>query len=151
MNSVRVTSHLARRLGDVIFSIDGERFQHPKVATLTCGSQFFAETTFGQLRYIVGTSWSELGHIFRGRKGSIKAITKEEFMEMTKVILDGRNELYHHNPISSRQACVTACEILADHLDCHIGATDEEMSRTIYPRPEFKVIAQLRHHVVAPG
>lgn len=148
INGIRVTSHLARRLGDVIMMIEGERFQHPKVATLTCGSEFFAQTTFGQLRYIVGTSWSEFGHVFRGRRGAVKAITKDEFMELTKVVLDARNDLYHHNPISSRQACVTASETLADHLDCHIGSTDAEIGRTSYPRPEFKIAPQQRHHAL---
>lgn len=148
VNGVRVTSHLARRLADVIVSVDGDRFQHPRTAAFDCGSEFFANTTFGQLRYIVGTSWSEFGHIFRGRKGTVKAITKDEFMELTKVVLDTRNALYHHNPVNSRQACVTACEILADHLDYHLGSLDSDLGRTTYPRPEFKVAVQERHNVI---
>ncbi|MCY1212755.1 hypothetical protein D9M68_151800 [compost metagenome] len=47
------------------------------------------------------------------RFNTIPQIVKQDFINLTKEILDMRNDLYHHRPIQNRQKCVEACERLA--------------------------------------
>ncbi|MEY9324388.1 hypothetical protein [Sinorhizobium fredii] len=72
---------------------------------------------------------------------------KDRLPGFDKAILDVRNDLYHHRPISNRQTCVDACERLLDHFDGHIGALDEALSNVVYVRPTFKIGRHARHDI----
>ncbi|TIR76429.1 MAG: hypothetical protein E5X15_18075 [Mesorhizobium sp.] len=145
IGTVPITRYFAVRVGHIVESVEGTRDGPAKLDQMTCGSQLLAESTFGELRYLVSNSWTDFQHIFRGSRGVIKAITKLEFSALSKVIVDVRNDLYHHRPISDRQTFVNVCEILADHLESHLGSLDTAMANATYVRPSFSVVLHDRH------
>ncbi|MCM2503964.1 hypothetical protein NDN16_09785 [Aureimonas altamirensis] len=142
---VPITSKLARRVGDIIAFVDGERLTRDTTEIMTCGSAFLAGSTFGQLRYLVIDSWSVFDHLFDGKRNGLRAMSKEDFASLSKAVNDTRNDLYHHNPVAYRQRFIEACERIADHLDLHLGSIDAFLTNARYTRPEFDVTAQDRH------
>jgi hypothetical protein len=148
INGVRISRYMAERVSQILSSYDGTTAGAAKLDAMTCGTELLSPSTFGQLRYLVEKSWTEFKHIFAGSKGVTKAISKEEFKRITKVIVDVRNDLYHHNAISGpRQTFVNCCEIIADHLDGHLGSFDAAIGVCVYSRPTFLVAVHAKHHV----
>ncbi|WP_065376795.1 hypothetical protein [Ensifer adhaerens] len=139
-------SKFSNSVGKIIMSINAKDGKN--AATITCGLEFLSEATFGQLRYLGEHSWAQIMQVFRGKKGDIPQIVKQDFINLTKEILDMRNDLYHHRPISNQQKCVEACERLLDHFDHHLGAFDHAISQAVYVRPEFKVDRKPRHDII---
>ncbi len=150
VNQVPISSHFANYVGDILKYIDGDSLRRTTTLSMTCGLQLLTAATFGQLRYLLGNNWHEFGSIFVGRKKGPRQITKNDFMSLTKTIMEVRNDLYHHRPISNQQACVDACERLMDHLDFHLGSFDAELSKSTYVRPVFSIAHSDRHDVQPP-
>jgi hypothetical protein len=136
----------SRTIGKIIATINAKERQN--AATLSCGFEFLSGASFGQLRYVAEASWSNIMPLFRGRRGGPAQIVKADFMDLTKVILDLRNDLYHHRPISNQQSCVDACERLLDHFDHHMGAFDYALSQVVYVRPLFNIAQHARHDII---
>lgn len=139
-------SKFSNTVGKIIMSINGKEGKN--ATTITCGLEFLSEATFGQIRYLGEHSWAQIMHIFRGTKGDTHQIVKQDFINLTKEILDMRNDLYHHRPISNQQKCVEACERLLDHFDNHLGAFDYAISQAVYVRPVFKINRKPRHDII---
>lgn len=112
------------------------------------GFEFLTGATFGQLRYVVANCWTHLRQLFIGKRGGPAQIVKTDFLDLTKVILDVRNDLYHHRPVSNQQTFFDACERILDHFDHHVGAFDQALSRSVYVRPVFRIARQSRHDIV---
>lgn len=138
-------SRFSNSVGKIIASINAKG---KNAASLTCGYSFLSEATFGQLRYLVEHSWAHIVQFFKGKKGDLPQIVKQDFIDLTKEILDMRNDLYHHRPISNQQKCVEACERLLDHFDHHMGSFDQALSQVVYVRPQFKVERKPRHDII---
>lgn len=152
LGALTVTGSFLRCIANMIFSVDGEHLNLGRLAGIEEGMTFLCETTFGQLRYLLLNGWTHFEPIFRPENApTLKKLTKTELNNSTKVILEARNELYHHNPIRERQKVVTACESTLDYLNLHLGSLDDDLHFQTYPRPNFAVVCEPRHRSCRPA
>jgi hypothetical protein len=148
LGALAATGGFLRRIADMVCWIEGEKLSRARLASIDDGLSFLCETTFGQLRYLVLEGWVHFEKIFRPSNApGLKKLTRTELENSSKIVLDARNELHHHNPIRERQKVVTACESILDYLNLHLGSLDQDLRSQSYPRPNFSVAVAHRHRV----
>lgn len=145
------TGRFLKVIASIVYEIEGKNLDKNKLVDIGDGLTFLCGSTFGQLRYLILEGWSNFESIFRPAiESGLKRLTKEEIDVTLKIMLEARNELYHHNPIKERQKVVTACELVLDYLDLHLGSLDQDLQSITYTRPTFSVTRARRHRACRP-
>ena len=149
--ALSTTGRFLSRIVSIIYGIEGEHLDRNKLVDIADGLTFLGGSTFGQLRYLILDGWANFEGIFKPPvEAGLKKLTKLELDNSLKIIMDARNELYHHNPIKERQKVVTACEKVLDYLDLHLGSLDQDLQVLTYTRPTFAVTRSDRHRACRP-
>lgn len=150
LGALTVHRDFITQLAKMVKEVEGEKMKRAKLKDIDDGMTFLCETSFGHIRYFIIEGWKYFEPIFRPSAPSLKNLTKQEFNNMSKIILDARNELHHHNPIRERQKVVSACERLLNYLNYHLESLDMDIRTRQDWRPNFSVKCEARHMVCRP-
>lgn len=138
IHGVRISSDAAHLIGQIIYSIEGIRFNKPQLETVVDGYAFAELCDLSHIGELVARHWS----IFSARYFQAgRPITLNEFASKFRTVREARNDIYHHKSLARMKNVVSSAEELLDRLGCSLsfGYAKITEARPIYP--QFRISA----------
>lgn len=137
-----VSSDTAHSIGEIIFAIDGDRFQRNQVGDFVNGFQFVEACELGHIARLIEDHWDVFSPRFvRGRNRLSLAHFKIKF----KAVREARNDVYHHKSVARMKDVVNHAEDLLDYLDFSLNFVCTKISGVSPTKLKFSFAIEPRH------
>ncbi|MHC2709992.1 hypothetical protein ACVIWV_009287 [Bradyrhizobium diazoefficiens] len=142
IGTVPIPSDAAHSLGDIIYAIDGDRFQRNLVGGFVNGFQFVEACDLSHIARLIEDHWS----IFSSRfvRGPNR-LSLDHFKRKFKTVRDARNDVYHHKSIARMTDVVFNAEDLLDYLDFSLNFVCTKIGEATHTNLKFAVAVEIRH------
>ncbi|MGY4319431.1 hypothetical protein ACVWW1_008758 [Bradyrhizobium sp. JR3.5] len=142
IGNVPIPSDAAHSLGEIIYAIDGDRFQRNLVGGFVNGFQFVETCDLSHIARLIEDHWS----IFSSRfvRGPNR-LSLDHFKRKFKTVRDARNDVYHHRSIARMTDVVFNAEDLLDYLDFSLNFVCTKIGEATPANLRFAVAVEVRH------
>ncbi|SIN83583.1 hypothetical protein SAMN05443247_00082 [Bradyrhizobium erythrophlei] len=143
INGKRIATDASHSIGEIIYAIDGDRFQRNLVSKCSNGFQFLECCELSHIARLIEDHWSLFAPKFvRGKN----KLSLEHFKTKFRVVREARNDVYHHKSLAKMTDVVSHAEDLLDYLGFSLRFVFEKISDSVpqEPRFAFKIRAQHR-------
>ena len=140
---VQLAKDTAHLIGRIIYSIEGEQFQRPQLATVVDGYAFCELCDLSHIGDLVAKHWS----LFSPRyfQGGLP-MTLTEFTAKFRTVREARNDIYHHKSVARMKNVVISAEELLDRLGCSLHFAYSKVTTTRVTPPSFHATPAAAHH-----
>lgn len=133
---VPIASDTAHLIGQIIFSIEGQRLNKPQLDTVVDGYAFSELCDLSHIGDLMAKHWSVFSHRYF-QAG--QPMTHNEFTAKFRTVREARNDIYHHKSVARMKNVVNSAEELLDRIGCSLCFSYHKVTAAKVTPPHFQV------------
>jgi hypothetical protein len=142
IGKIKIPKDTAHAIGEIIYAIDGNSFEHHVVGGFGNGYQFTECCDLSHISRLITAHWALFAPRFV-RGGNRLSVT--HFNTKFGIVREARNDVYHHKSVARMKDVVANAEDLLDYLDFSLAFVFEKIMNTNPQEPKFVTKIEKRH------
>jgi hypothetical protein len=142
INGKKIATDASHSIGEIIYAIDGDRFQRNLVSSFSNGFQFLECCELSHVARLIEDHWFLFAPKFVRRKNKLSL---EHFKTKFKLVREARNDVYHHKSVARMTDVVTHAEDLLDYLGFSLKFVYDKVSDAVPQELRFTVKIRADH------
>jgi hypothetical protein len=142
INGKKIATDASHSIGEIIYAIDGERFQRNLVANFSNGFQFLEACELSHVARLIEDHWFLFAPKFTRKKNKLSL---DHFKTKFKVVREARNDVYHHKSVARMAGVVGHAEDLLDYLGFSLNFVCNKVADSVPLRLRFVIKVRADH------
>lgn len=145
IKGVALSRNSARRIGEIIYAIEGINLQRNVITGIKDGYEFAELCDLSHISSLITNHWSH----FSPRYFNIapRIMTQQEFSAKFTKVRDARNDIYHHKSLARMANVVTSAEELLERLNCSLALAYDKITNSRVVAPKFAITQTAQHNL----
>lgn len=143
ISGIRLAPDAAHLIGQIIYAIDGDRFQNNLVGNFANGYEFVECCDLHHIRQLIEKHWNIFSIKFD--RGAIK-LTLNDFHQKFDRVREARNDVYHHKSVARLTNVVATAEEILDYLNCSATFVYKKITESTVTPLAFSIPVESRHN-----
>jgi hypothetical protein len=136
IRGIPISKNAAHRIGQIIYSIEGESLGKNVLAGVTDGYAFAELCDLAHIGELIAEHWS----VFTPRYfNQPRVMTLGDFTAKFRKVREARNDIYHHKSVARMSNVVASAEELLDKLGCSLDFAYEKVTAGNVTAPTFTI------------
>ncbi|UPK35485.1 hypothetical protein IVB18_47360 [Bradyrhizobium sp. 186] len=144
INGKKIATDASHSIGEIIFAIDGQRFQRCLVSGFSNGFQFLECCELSHVARLIEDHWFLFAPKFTRKKNKLSLV---HFKAKFKVVREARNDVYHRKSVARMTGVVSHAEDLLDYLGFSLNFVCSKVADSVPQELRFAIKIRADHRI----